>query len=92
MPTAVDMCLSAAQRHRLKKLTRSPTMAYQLVVRARIVRLAAAGQADQHAARLARNSSTACATSFNHSAAGMSGVGAASPVSSPRTAESSWRT
>jgi hypothetical protein len=45
MPTAaaVLITLSAAERHRLKQLARSHTTPYQLVMRARIARLAAAG-------------------------------------------------
>lgn len=53
MPTAVVFTLSASERHRLKKLSRSGTMPHQLVVRATIVRLAAAGLANARiAARL----------------------------------------
>jgi len=43
MPTAVVIALSAAERNRLKQLTRSRTLPHQLVVRSTIVRLAAAG-------------------------------------------------
>jgi hypothetical protein len=41
-PTAVTVRLTATERHRLKKLSRSHTMPHRLVVRAQIVRLAAA--------------------------------------------------
>jgi transposase len=46
MPSAVVIRLSAAERNRLKTLSASPSMPYQLVVRARIVRLAAAGRSN----------------------------------------------
>lgn len=53
MPTAVVVDLSAAERHRLKKLSRSQTAPHRLVVRAQIVRLAAAGRPNARiAARL----------------------------------------
>jgi transposase len=41
MPSAVVIVLTAAQRHQIKKLARSQTMPHRLVVRARIVHLAA---------------------------------------------------
>ena len=43
MPAAVVIELSAAQRHRIKKLARSQKAPHQLVVRANIIRLAAHG-------------------------------------------------
>jgi len=44
MPAAVPIVLSAAERHRLKQLARSYTLPLRLVLRASIVRLAAAGR------------------------------------------------
>lgn len=44
MPAAVPIVLSAAERHRLKQLARSYTLPHRLVLRASIVRLAAAGR------------------------------------------------
>jgi transposase len=43
MPSAVFIELTAAQRHRIKKLARSQTMPHRLVLRANIVLLAARG-------------------------------------------------
>jgi len=43
MPSAAIIELTAAQRHRIKKLARSQRMPYRVVVRARIVHLAARG-------------------------------------------------
>ncbi len=43
MPSAVIIELTAAQRRRIKKLARSQTMPHRMVVRARIVHLAARG-------------------------------------------------
>lgn len=44
MPAAVAIEMTAAQRHRIKKLARSQKASHQLVVRANIVRLAARGR------------------------------------------------
>jgi transposase len=43
MPSAVIIDLTAAQRHRIKKLARSQRLPHRMVVRARIVHLAARG-------------------------------------------------
>jgi len=62
MPTAVVINLSAAERHRLKQLSRSQTAPHRLVVRAQIVRRAAAGTPAVHGVPLSRWSCPELAT------------------------------
>lgn len=75
MPTAVQIRLSAAERHRLKRLTRSQTAPYRLVIRAKIVRLAAAGRPNAGiAARLGINVDTVRCWRGRFAARGMAGL------------------